>query len=118
MGMFEHLAKIDLAAVQFEKSKRELETAKLNFEKAKQSYDEVLTEAESMGLSKSKLKRVAEERVSALFDIGLIEMGKTAEAKTEKPAKAKKKNRTEENQEESTDNEEQGHLFESAEASM
>ncbi|MGZ3749362.1 MAG: hypothetical protein ACXWRE_17130, partial [Pseudobdellovibrionaceae bacterium] len=95
--------KIDVAAVQFEKAKREMENAKLQFERSKQAYEEVLSQAESLGLSKSKLKRVAEERLNALLENGLIDIGKTVEAKTEKPVKAKKKERTADSEENSKD---------------
>lgn len=98
MSVLEYLAKVDFAAVQFERAKREMEAAKMNFEKTKLAYDEILTQAESMGLSKPKLKRVAEERIVSLLESGLIDMGKeivkkSADAKAEKVAKSKKKNR-------------------------
>jgi hypothetical protein len=102
MSVLEYLAKVDLAAVQFERAKREMEVAKMNFDRSKQTYEEVLTQAEALGLSKAKLKRVAEERVAALLESGLIDLGKeshpvtkkaTVEGKTDKVAKSKKKGR-------------------------
>lgn len=92
MSVLEYLAKVDFAAVQFEKAKREIESAKMNFEKSKQAYEEVLTQAEALGMSKAKLKRVAEDRVIALLESGLIDMGK--ESVPVKKAATKKKDRT------------------------
>lgn len=137
MSVLECLAKIDLAAVQFEKAKREIENAKINFERAKQGYEEVLTQAESLGLSKAKLKRVAEDRVTALLESGLLDMGKDVtsvakksnDVKPDKQAKTKKKARnSEENQEEffeennfeaaADKNGDEKNSFETTEASM
>lgn len=103
MSVLEYLAKVDFAAVQFEKAKREMESAKVNFERSKQAYEEVLTQAEALGLAKAKLKRVAEERVTALLEIGLIDFSKdnsvntkktTNDSKGDKGLKAKKKGRS------------------------
>lgn len=103
MSVLEYLAKVDFAAVQFEQAKREMESAKANFERSKQAYEEVLTQAEGLGLAKAKLKRVAEERVTALLESGLIDFSKdntgntkkpTNDSKGEKGLKAKKKGRS------------------------
>lgn len=108
MSVLDYLAKLDFAAVHFEQAKREMETAKLNFERSKQAYEEVLAQAEPLGLAKAKLKRVAEERVAALFESGLIDIGKdnappakkaNNESKSEKGLKAKKKERSTESDE-------------------
>lgn len=102
MSVLEYLAKVDYAAVQFEQTKRELESAKANFERSKQAYEEVLMQAEALGLAKAKLKRVAEERVNALLESGLIDFNKdnslnpkkpTNDSKAERGLKAKKKGR-------------------------
>lgn len=103
MNVLECLSKIDVAAVQFEKAKREVENAKLNFERSKQAYEEVLSQAESLGLSKSKLKKVAEERLNALLENGLIDIGKTAEVKAEKAVKMKKRERASDSEENNKD---------------
>ncbi|MGZ3781252.1 MAG: hypothetical protein ACXVCY_11435 [Pseudobdellovibrionaceae bacterium] len=108
MSVLEYLAKVDFAAVQFEKAKREMENAKLSFERSKQAYDEALAQAEALGLSKAKLKRVAEDRVASLIESGLIDIGKEVSAsskkvvtdvKSEKVSKAKRKTRSDESEE-------------------
>ena len=60
-------------AFELEKAKRALEVAKNSLEVAKQNYEEIMTRAETAGISKAKLKKRVDERVSALFENGFGE---------------------------------------------
>ena len=66
------LPRLDSATLKFELAKRALESAKTELENAKQAYDDVLAQAESHGLPKAKAKKLADDRVQALFDSGIL----------------------------------------------
>ena len=69
------LAQADLVTLRFEKAKRLVELAKNELEAAKQAYDELLTKSEEHGIPKNKLKKLAEDRIAALFEAGMVEVG-------------------------------------------
>ena len=88
------LSQADNATLKLELAKMALETAKANLEVAKQSYEDVLAQADSHGIPRAKLKKLAEDRVQALIDSGLVSVtargdGAKAEAKKDRPKKAK-----------------------------
>ncbi len=82
------LAQADAATIQLEKAKRALESAKAELESAKKAYDEILAQADEMGVPKAKLRKLTEDRIQALFEIGLIDF---AEAPPAKPKRARSK---------------------------
>jgi hypothetical protein len=91
---FNIFSQADHAAFELEKAKRALEVAKSTLEAAKQAYDEVMSRAEESGISRSKFKKIVDERISALFDNGLADSTATGLTKTaarpDRPKKAKK----------------------------
>lgn len=88
------LSQADNANLKLELAKMALETAKANLEAAKQTYEDVLAKADDHGIPRAKLKKLAEDRVQALIDSGLVNAnarndGARAEAKKERPKKPK-----------------------------
>jgi hypothetical protein len=95
---FQFVNKADQAAFALEKAKRGLEQAKLDLEAAKIAYEEVMAQAESHGLPRARLKKLVDERVQALLDGGLVDLGASAAARgagasAGKPEKTPKKPR-------------------------
>lgn len=80
------LSQADNVALKYELAKAALETAKSNLEVAKQAYDDLLAQADSYGIPKAKLKKLAEDRVLALLEAGLVPAAK-AESR---PAESKR----------------------------
>ncbi|MBX3019565.1 MAG: hypothetical protein KF767_16880 [Bdellovibrionaceae bacterium] len=69
----------DLALVQLEQARSAVEAAKLGFELAKEeleqrrdSFEQVIARADDVGVPRSKLKKLAEERSAALLASGLL----------------------------------------------
>ena len=85
------LSQADSVALQFEKAKRSLETAKVELENAKKAYDEVLAMADEHGIPKAKLKKLTEDRVTQLLESGLIDLGLAAAPKAKAPKADKPK---------------------------
>ena len=89
------LNQADAATLQLERAKRALDAAKLDLDAAKKAYEEVLAQADEHGIPKAKLKKLAEDRVSALLDSGLLDgdggarNASAAKPKSAKPKKAK-----------------------------
>ncbi len=87
---FEFLSQADAMTLRFEKAKRALETAKSELDQAKSAFEDLLTQADDHGIPKNKLRKLAEERISALFEIGMIDGIEAAAPVKEKPKKKKK----------------------------
>ncbi len=91
----ELLKQADEVTLQLEIARRSLDLAKLKLDAAKQFYDDVFSKCDEAGIPKAKLKKLAEERVQALFEAGMIDLEKmetqAPTSKVEKPKKAKKK---------------------------
>lgn len=86
------LAEADHVTLQYEKAKRVLESAKVELDSAKKSYEEILSRADEMGIPKAKLKKITEDRIQSLIDSGLLELSDSRlPAKETKPRKAKAK---------------------------
>ena len=88
------LSQADNATLKLELAKIALETAKANLEAAKQAYEDVLAQADHHGIPRAKLKKLAEDRVQALIDSGLVSVtarsdGAKADARKERPKKTK-----------------------------
>lgn len=69
----------DLALVQMEQARTAVDMAKLHFEMAKedfearrQVFDQVIASADTLGVPRGKLKKLAEERSAALLASGLL----------------------------------------------
>lgn len=69
----------DLAALEVEKSKQSFENARMQLEKSRASLEEsqnhfnqILTQSEELGIPKSRIKKIIEERVALLLSSGLI----------------------------------------------
>lgn len=63
---------VDLAYLANETAKTALELAKQEAEAARLRLEDALSKAEEAGLSRAKLRKVAEERASALLASGLL----------------------------------------------
>lgn len=63
---------LEAARVQMEISKLQLETAKESHEQARRSLDDVIARSEDMGVPRSKLRKLIEERAQVLVASGLI----------------------------------------------
>lgn len=92
------LSQADSVTLKLELAKAALETAKNNLEIAKQSYDDLLAQADAHGIPKAKLKKLTEDRVHALLESGILATmgsGEThkllGEVKRERPRKTTKK---------------------------
>lgn len=66
------LSQADAATLKLELAKLALETAKAQLEEAKQGFEALLTQADERGVPRAKLKKLAEDRVQALFDSGIL----------------------------------------------
>lgn len=85
------LAQADAVTLQLEKAKRALEAAKADLETAKKNYDELLAQADDMGIPKAKLKKLTEDRIQMLFDSGLMDfVPSSKEAKAARKPKVAK----------------------------
>src|SRR3546814_9672369 len=87
------VAEADAAALAVEEAKSELEIARQAADAAKQvldstkgAYDDVLSQADDAGVPKAKLRKLVDERLRALIDVGLVEM---AASTKEKPKRGK-----------------------------
>ena len=87
------LAQADSATLALELARSQLDAAKAAFEAAKQAHEELLGQGENHGLPKAKLRKITEERVSALIESGLVPV-RVESAKPE-PKRAKKAPRVE-----------------------
>lgn len=87
------LAQADAATLALELARCQLEAAKASFEGAKQAHEELLGQAENHGLPKAKLRKITEERVSALMESGLVPA--RVESTKPEPKRAKKTPRVE-----------------------
>jgi hypothetical protein len=88
------LHQMDVATLKLERARRDLEASKSAFEAAKLEHEAVLAKSEEAGVNRSKIRKLSEERVQALFDSGLVEAGAVAapvvrEAKPKKPKREK-----------------------------
>jgi hypothetical protein len=88
----------DVAALEMEQAKMTVETAKLalenakeNLEQARRSFDDILVKADELGIPRPKVKKLIEERTTALVASGL--MGSETRTQTAKPARAAKGSR-------------------------
>lgn len=83
------LAQADQITLKMELAKSALEAAKAAYDQAKQAYDDLLSQADTHGIPKAKLKKLTEDRVQALFESGLVAATraevKPAEKKPRKP---------------------------------
>lgn len=66
------LNQADAVTLNFELSKRALENAKVEFEAAKQAFEDLMSQADTQGLAKAKFKLFMEERVKSLVESGLL----------------------------------------------
>ena len=66
------LNQADTVTLNLELTKRALETAKTEFDLAKQAFDDLMNQADIQGISKNKFKLFMEERVKALVESGLL----------------------------------------------
>lgn len=96
------LAQADLVTLRLEKARRLVEFAKTEMESAKHAFDEVLAKADEYGIPKVKLKKLTEERIAALFEAGMVELGNIefvgspgAVPRVERPKKKKAKDAAE-----------------------
>lgn len=93
------VSEADAMALALEQCKGKIELAKLNLEAAKQemerikeAYEEILGRAEELGVAKSKIKKIVEERVQEMNSLGLVDLVTVASAdKVKRPARVKKK---------------------------
>jgi len=83
------LAQADQVTLKLELAKSALDAAKAAFDQAKLAYDELLTQADTHGIPKAKLKKLTEDRVQALFENGLVSATR-AEAKPAEPRRPRK----------------------------
>ena len=107
---FDFLVQADEVTLRMETAKKNLENAKLELEQAKQVYDDLFAQAEQHGFNKAKLKKLTDDRASALIEVF------ASEAKTKKPTKPKDppKKRTEEKASDMNDTENAAITIESA----
>lgn len=77
--LVELIQEADMALVQLEQARGAVEAAKLGFELAKeelesrrQLFEQVIARADEVGVPRSKLKKLAEERSAALLASGLL----------------------------------------------
>lgn len=85
---FDFLLQADEVTLRMETAKKNLETAKLELEQAKQNYDELFAQAEQHGFNKAKLKKLTDDRATALIEVLATE---TKTKKTVKPKDPPKK---------------------------
>jgi len=84
------LSQVDEVTLQLELARAAFEGAKAQFETARATQEEVLSQAESHGFPRTKVKKLAEERVQSLLESGLVERGGEPTPKKERaPRKAK-----------------------------
>lgn len=88
----------DVAAVEFEKARAQVEGAKLALENAKEQHDqarntldEIVSRADEYGVPRAKIKKLIEERTQALMASGLIPTTESRASAAPKPPKAPKK---------------------------
>lgn len=94
----------DLALVQMEQARSNVDAAKLNFEiakedfeKSRQAFDHVIAKADDFGVNRGKLKKLAEERSAALLASGLLAVpanGTVRPPKAAKPARKTKETKS------------------------
>jgi hypothetical protein len=88
---FSFLAEADSVVLKLERAKRALETAKAELDTAKKDYDDLLSRSDELGIPRSKLRKLAEDRVQLLFESGLLDFTAVSapnrEAKPRKPKK-------------------------------
>lgn len=84
------LSQVDGLTLQLELARAAFETAKSQFEAAKLAHEDLLSQSESRGLPKAKVKKLADERVQALIEGGLVDRCLDPAPKKERaPRKAK-----------------------------
>jgi hypothetical protein len=88
---FAFLSQADHVTLQLELARAALEVARAHFETAKAAHEELLAQAESRGIPRAKLKKLAEDRVQGLLEAGLVERASTEllPRKERAPRKAK-----------------------------
>lgn len=74
-----------------EAAKQALEAAKQELERVKEAYEEVLGRAEAAGISKAKIKKLVEDRILEMANLGLIESAATKTERVKRPAAPRKK---------------------------
>lgn len=84
------LAQADNVTLKLELARSSLESAKNQFDAAKQAYDELLAQADNHGIPKAKLKKLTEDRVQALIESGLISGSTKLEGAPRPGAEAKR----------------------------
>ena len=88
---FNFFSQADQAGFELEKARRALETAKIQLEIAKQAFEDVMNRAEENGVTKPKLRRLVEERVTSLFESGFAENSIMSAGPTKTPVRVVKK---------------------------
>ncbi len=72
------LADADAVALRFEQAKRAVDHAKAAMEEAKAAYDGMLSRADEIGISRSKIKKLTDERIASLIESGILDLAPTA----------------------------------------
>ena len=95
------LSQADAVTLKLELARAAFESAKTSLDLAKQAYDAFLTQADEQGIPRAKLKKLAEDRVQALLESGILstmgygEIPSASEGKRERPRKAARKSEAE-----------------------
>lgn len=89
---FDFLVQADEVTLRMETAKKNLESAKNELELAKQAYEELFAQAEQHGFNKAKLKKLTDDRATALIEVLAAE---TKTKKTPKPKDSSKKRQEE-----------------------
>ncbi len=81
---------IETTRMAFEASKTAVEFAKEDYERAKKTFDQVIAQADELGIPRAKLRKLVEERSAALLASGLLSVPVNKAARP-KPAAKKAK---------------------------
>jgi hypothetical protein len=86
---FAFLSQADHVTLQLELARAAFDSAKAQFDAAKAAHDELLSQAESRGIPRAKLKKLSEDRVQGLLEAGLVGASEPAPRKERASRKAK-----------------------------
>jgi hypothetical protein len=82
------LSEVDDRTVAVELARLALETAHEELEKAREALDETLAKGDALGLAKGRLRKLGEERLVALIELGALPAARAGVLARVKPAEA------------------------------
>jgi hypothetical protein len=91
-----HAIEMETAREGVEAAKLALEAAKERFDQTRSQFDLTVAKADEIGVPRAKFKKMIEERTSAFFGSGLVEVTERAPKAPKAPRAVKKPKATEE----------------------